>query len=249
MVKLSLLRNTKKGLKNMLESNKPVLIGCGGLAQSGKDTFVKVAKKILKEHGYSSIRLAFADALKEELDPFTKKYYNISVWTNDKKEKELIRRSMVSHGCIMRDIDPAYWINKIDQLIEGVHFNEDVIFVSDCRFPNEVDWVHQKWGGWFVHLKRYSIKDNWVSSLGGLYKPDKLIKDDKVYDDAPNEEEAKNDPICRQKADYCLEMENAIEKTLKETGVKITPESLVDNSYLNGEILTCLKHCPLLTLE
>ena len=62
----------------------------------------------------------------------------------------------------------------------------------------------------------------------------------KVYDDAPNEEEEKNDPICARKADYCLEMENAIERELRLTGNKITVESLIDNTYLNGEIMKCI---------
>lgn len=250
-----MLRNIKKGLKNMLESNKPVLIGVGGIASSGKDTFVKIAKKILKERGYSAIRLAFADALKEELDPFTTKQYGISSWTNNIEEKKLIRRAMVSHGCIMRDIDPAYWINKLDEAIENIHFNEDVIFVSDCRFPNEVDWVHKKWGGWFVHIKKYNIKE-WHptismesfkknSSLYDLSPPVEI----RTYDEAPNEEEAKNDPVCEKRADCRLEMENAIERELRLTGNKISVESLIDNSYLNGEILVCLKQCPLLMLE
>lgn len=231
----------------MRESNKPVLIGIGGFAQSGKDTFVKIAKKQLKEHGYSSIRLAFADALKEELDPFTTKQYGISSWTNDIEEKKLIRRAMVSHGCIMRDINPGYWINKIDRLIENVHFNEDVIFISDCRFPNEVDWVHEKWGGWFVHLSKYSVKSGMqYDSFTGEQTENREWKQ---YDDAPNEEEAKNDPMCAQKADYRLEMENAIERELRLTGNKITVESLIDNTYLNKEISVCLSKCPFLMLK
>ena len=228
----------------MPESNKPIVIGVGGYARSGKDTFVKIARKILKEHGYSSIKLAFADTLKDEIDGFLKSNYNISAWTNDDDEKMVIRPFLVAHGCGKRVITSGkYWIEKLDQLIEGIHFNEDVIFVSDCRFPNEVDWVHQKWGGWFVHVKKYCIKKYDKSSF------EWSEKEYKVYDMAPNEEEATNDPICEKQADYRLEMENAIEKSLRETGVKITPESLIDNSYLNGEILTCLKKCHLLTLE
>lgn len=226
-----------------MPDEKPIVIGAGGFARSGKDTFVKIARKILKEHGYSSIKLAFADTLKDEIDGFLKSSYNISAWTNDDDEKMIIRPFLVAHGCGRRGISNGkYWIDKIDELIEGIHFNEDVIFISDCRFPNEVDWVHQKWNGWFVHVKKYRLLEKYT---GIMYSPET----EKIYDDAPNEEEATNDPICERKADYRLEMENAIEKTLRETGVKITPDSLIDNSYLNGEILTCLKKCPLLTLE
>jgi hypothetical protein len=229
-------------------SDKPIVIGVGGFARSGKDTFVKIAKKILKEHGYSSIKLAFADALKEEIDPFLIANYGISAWTDDTEQKRVIRPFLVAHGCGKREqSNGTYWINKIDQAIEGIHFSEDVIFISDCRFPNEVDWVHEKWGGWFVHLNKYSVKsgmqyDSFTGKESGF-------REWKQYDDAPNEEEAKNAPICAKKADYCLEMENAIERELRLTGNKITVESLIDNTYLNGEISKCLSKCPLLTLE
>jgi len=223
----------------MNKNKTPIIIGIGGLAMSGKDTFVKIAKKILKYNGYSCIKLAFADALKEELNTFTRKYYNVSVWTNDTKEKNLIRRSMVSHGCIMRDIDAKYWIKKIDQAIENIHFNEDIVFIGDCRFPNEVDWVHEKWGGWVVHLKKYTIME--VCEGHGHYEFEK------VFDKAPNEEEAKNDPLVEVQADFKLELENVIERE-KLKGNIITADDLLDSNYLIEEITKCLHHCPFLTL-
>ena len=138
-------------------TNKPIVIGVGGFARSGKDTFVKIAKKILKESGYSPIKLAFADAVKEDMDAFLKENYNISAWTDDTEEKKIIRPFLVSHGCGKRlQTEGKYWIDKVNQEIERIHC-EDVVFVSDCRFPNEVDWIHEKWGGWFVHLKKYTI--------------------------------------------------------------------------------------------
>jgi hypothetical protein len=225
--------------------DKPIVIGIGGMARAGKDTFVKIAKNILKDNGYSSVKLAFADPLKEEIDPFLKQHYNISAWTDDTEEKNIIRPYLVAHGCGKRKIsDGKYWVDQIDQLIEQVHFNEDVIFISDCRFPNEVDWVHQKWGGWFVHLKKYSIvfyaspHENWKENL----------TERRIYDKAPNEEESIQDPLCVERADYCLELENAIEKTQREKGIKITAEALVDDSYLINEITTCLSKCLFLTI-
>lgn len=237
-------------------NDKPIVIGVGGFARSGKDTFVKVAKRILKENGYSCIKLAFADALKEEIDPFLREQYNISAWTDDTEEKALIRPYLVAHGCGKRIMSNGrYWVDKIDQAIATIHFNEDVIFISDCRFPNEADWLHEKWGGWFVHLKKYSITE-WHPTI-----PMKSFKENpalynvsppaeiKRFDQAPNAEEATNDPLCEKKADYCLELENAIERERRLTGNKITPESLVDYSYLINEITTCLSKCPFLTIR
>lgn len=220
----------------MNNDEKPIVIGVGGFARSGKDTFVKIAKKILKENGYSSIKLAFADALREEIDHFLIENYGISAWTDDTEEKTIIRPFLVAHGCGKRaQSNGTYWVNKIDEAIENIHFTEDVVFISDCRFPNEVDWVREKWGGWFVHLKKYSV----VPGMGFS----------KLYDVAPNEEESIQDPICEAKADYKLELENTIEREKRLTGNTITTESLIDNTYLNEEIRLCLMKCPLLNIK
>lgn len=224
----------------MNQNEKPIVIGVGGFARSGKDTFVKVAKRVLKDNGYSSIKLAFADPLKEEIDPFLQQHYGISAWTDETEEKKIIRPYLVAHGCGKRIISKGrYWVDQIDRAIENIHFSEDVIFISDCRFPNEVDWVHEKWGGWFVHLKKYSFV-KYGLEIDPIFQ--------KEYDKAPNEEESYNDPLCEEKADYKLELENAIERMLRETGNKITTESLVDNSYLLNEITVCLSKCPFLTI-
>lgn len=236
--------------------NKPIVIGVGGFARSGKDTFVKIARKILKEQGYNAIRLAFADALKDEIDPFLKKHYGISAWTEDLEEKKLIRPFLVAHGCGKRiQSNGRYWIEKIDYLI-GAHHNShainpnevvDVVFISDCRFPNEVEWVHNKWNGWFIHLSKYSVNngmqyDSFTGKETGRIEW-------KQFDDAPNVEEAENDPICQRKSDLLLEMENAIEREKRLTGNIITTESLIDNTYLNEEIKLCLSKCPLLKFQ
>ena len=242
--------------------NKPIIIGIGGLARSGKDIFVKIAKKILKENGYSCIKLAFADALKEEIDPFLREQYNISAWTDDNQEKQLIRPYLVAHGCGKRIISNGrYWVDKIDQAIESIHFNEDVIFISDCRFPNEADWLHEKWGGWLVHLKKYSVRmdvdhgklspneSQFYSDYPNLATNNIPKKEIKIYDQAPNAEEASNDPLCEQKSDYRLELENCIERERRLTGNKISTESLMDYSYLVNEIIACLTKCPFLTIQ
>lgn len=222
---------------------KPIVIGVGGFARSGKDTFVKVAKQVLKDNGYSCIKLAFADALKEEIDPFLRQHYDISAWTDDTDEKKIIRPYLVAHGCGKRMFgDGRYWIDQIDQAIESIHFTTDVIFISDCRFENEVDWLHEKWGGWFVHLKKYSVKSGMQhdSFTGGEIGH----KEWKQYDEAPNEEEAIQDPKCEAKADYKLELENVVERELRLTGNKISVNDLTYNTYLSGEIKICLSNHP-----
>jgi len=228
--------------------NKPIVIGVGGFARAGKDTFVKVARKILTENGYSSEKLAFADALKIEIGPFIKEFYGIDVWTDNTEEKTVIRPLLVAHGCQKRfQTNGKYWVDKVDEQIQHISSIRDVskhvIFISDCRFPNEVNWTHEKWGGWFVHIKRYSMVQFY----------DKYGDDDgdpiRIFDKAPNDEEAKNDPICQQNADYHLELETVIERELRVNGNKITTDDLMDNTYLNEEIKLCLTKCPFLTIK
>lgn len=230
-------------------SDKPIVIGVGGLARSGKDTFAKIAKKILKANGYSSIKLAFADALKEEIDPFLIEYYGISAWTENTEEKNIIRPLLVAHGCQKRvQTNGTYWIEKIQHALDTIHFGEDVVFVSDCRFPNEADWVHEN-GGWFVHVKKYSMQDAyWVNQPTYQVDTSKIVSS-KIFDLPPNAEETKNDPLCQEKADYDMEAENVMEREKRISGNKITADCLIDNTYLNEEVKLCLSKCPLLTLQ
>jgi len=236
--------------------NNPIVIGVGGFARSGKDTFVKVARKILSENGYTSEKLAFADVLKIEIGPFLKQYYGVDVWTDDSSEKKLIRPLLVAHGCQKRiQTNGIYWVDKVEEQIQRIvsvcDVSKHVIFISDCRFPNEVSWVHDwqklRWSGWFVHLKKYSVNSGiqYDSCTG----KETGYREWKQFDEAPNDEEAKNDPICEKESDYRLELENVIEREQRVNGIKITTDSLLDNTYLNEEIKLCLTKCPFLTIK
>lgn len=209
------------------------LIGVGGFARSGKDLFVKIASKILKEQGYSSKKLAFADALKNDLDSWLLEKYGISAWTVNDDEKKLIRPLMVAHGCCKRtQTNGKYWVEKIDlQIINLINQCDDktVFFVSDVRFENEAEWIHS-WGGWVVHLKKYDCIKDFMSFPEYVYSP------------APNEEEEKNDPLLQKKCDFFLELENV------SSNKKLTDNELLDNVYLNNEIGKCLTKCPFLTI-
>ncbi len=230
----------------MMNNHRPIVIGVGGFARCGKDTFVKVARKILTDNGYSSTKLAFADALKAEIGPFIKEYYGLDVWSDNTEEKTLMRPLLVAHGCQKRiQTNGTYWVDKVDEEIERMKVVRDlskhVIFVSDCRFPNEVTWVHQRWHGWFIHLKKYTFEY--------FLKNDLTHRQEKVFDVAPNDEEAKNDPICEKNADFRLELENIISREQRLSGIKITVDDVVGNTYLNEEIKLCLTKCPFLTIK
>ena len=226
----------------MQEINKRV-IGVSGYARSGKDTFVKIASNILNKNGYNTKKLAFADGLKSDLDDWLKEKYNVSAWTNDDDEKKLIRPFMVAHGCGKRfQTGGQYWIDKVNQSLSTDNSNNTIYFISDVRFDNEAKWLHENWDGYLVHLKRYSC---YTSVLDGK-STNKVLH--RSYDDAPNEEELKQDPLVLSQADYKLELENVIERE-KRLGNIITLDNLMDNSYLVEEITRCLTKCPFLNIQ
>ena len=231
-------------------SNKIKIIGVSGFARSGKDTFVKIASNILNYNGYTTQKFAFADGLKNDLDSWLKDKYGISSWTDNDEEKKLIRPFMVAHGCGKRiQTQGQYWIDKVELQIKNFSKSvksNHVFFISDVRFPNEASWIHTCDNSWLVHLKKY----NYHYSDSSIFVDGKSRNDlpIKIFDVAPNDEEAKNDPLVESKADFNLELKNVIEDGKQHNNI-ISVESLTDNTYLIEEIKKCLTHCPFLNIK
>lgn len=189
------------------------VIGIAGYARCGKDTFVKIAIDLLKKNGYRPIRVAFADMLRDEVTSMLKdnKFEGI-VKTDDPVVKTQMRPLMVWWGCQRRfeSVGGLYWVNEVDSQLRkiGIDMTSNgesseniVVLVSDVRFPNEAKWVHAAWGGQVIHLKKW--QSEW-RKIGQDSSDDVLVK---VYDSAPNEEEAKQDPLVEAMADVKTEWE------------------------------------------
>ena len=189
------------------------VIGIAGFARCGKDTFVKIAIDILKKNGYSPMRLAFADMLKDEVTDMLRDCgFKGRVKTDDPTVKTQMRPLMVWWGCQRRFESEGglYWVNELDNQIQdiindvqggGATTERMVALVSDVRFPNESKWVHEKWDGQVIHLKKW--QNEWRKR--GQDGSDEFLA--KVYDAAPNEEEAKQDPLVEATADVKTEWE------------------------------------------
>lgn len=189
------------------------LIGVGGYARCGKNTFVEIAKNILTKNNYSVIELAFANKLKSEVQEMLRKSgFELDVLNLSAEEKERVRPLFVFWGCQRRfeSEGELYWVNEVDNQLQdiindcqsgGTTTERMVALVSDVRFPNEVRWVHEKWDGQVIHLKKW--QNEWRK--GGQDGSDEFLV--KVYDAAPNEEEAKQDPLVEAMADVKTEWE------------------------------------------
>jgi hypothetical protein len=213
------------------------VIGIAGYARCGKDTFVGIAKNILSANGYTPVRVAFADKLKEEVEAALRlNKFKTTVYNEDSEAKKLIRPLLVWWGCQRRfdtsESGGLYWVDRVnDQLVElqkktpPQQLSKIVALVSDCRFANEVNWVHNNWDGSVIHLKRYTIEERKAGQDGSD------VVDVKVYDAAPNAEEAKNDPIVQELADHRVEWESK---------KKMTSAEAIEDRYLQGVVVEAL---------
>ena len=114
------------------------IIGIGGNARSGKDTLGENFKKILSKSGVKAETFSFADELKRSVDEFLLKETGISAFTEDTKEKQLIRPFLVCWGSdIMRNINDSVWIERLEPKLSDKQVN----IITDMRFMNEFYWV------------------------------------------------------------------------------------------------------------
>ena len=134
------------------------IIGISGNATVGKDSFCQTLIELLAENGFTkSKRLAFADELKYEVDGFLKETMDISAFTTDVKEKQIIRPFLVWWGTdFRRDINKDHWINKLKNKIID---DEAIYIITDVRYQNEFEWLKEN-GGFSIFLDRLDKFNN-----------------------------------------------------------------------------------------
>lgn len=149
------------------------IIGIGGVARAGKNTFANLISELLP----NTVEHAFARKLKQELDPFILDKYGFSAFTENDDEKRLIRPLFEAHGEGKRkQTKGAYWINSV--LYDLTPFSVNII--TDVRYLNEVK-VIQEMGGKVIHLTRFEGSEKYLPV---------------------NETERANDPDVESHADY-----------------------------------------------
>lgn len=100
-----------------------------GWLKSGKDA---VGDRLVRRHGF--VRLAFADALKDEVAAL----HGIPRELMDtQKGKDVVRDVIIAHAQARRAQDPRYWIDAVARGI--IRAAGSGVVVTDWRFPNEHD--------------------------------------------------------------------------------------------------------------
>jgi|TARA_B100001094_G_C18173844_1_gene796720 hypothetical protein len=135
--------------------NTTKIIGLCGTARSGKDTFFDFTKFLLKKGKPRCERVAFADALKNDIEPFLRKKTGISAWTSDDKEKKIIRPILVAYGEAMREISEGkYWINKIKPKLDKNYQLGYLSVITDVRYENEISFLNDYNGSKCIYIDR-----------------------------------------------------------------------------------------------
>jgi len=103
-----------------------------GKRLSGKDTVAKLLKS------EKIVCVAFADELKREYARLSGASYERIMM--DGKYKEEHRRALIELATSTRFIEPTRWA----RLVYEKHVNDEIIVVSDWRFPDEAEYFEKK---------------------------------------------------------------------------------------------------------
>ena len=182
------------------------VIGISGVARVGKDTFFRAIKK--ENPNGTMIRVAFADELKEECNNFLMENVGVSAFTQDTNEKALVRPFLVTYGSqLRRKQDPDCWIKKVSRKIKNLPSGNWKVVITDVRYPNELDWIHNEMRGTSIHISREGLRP-------------------------VNEEEEENDPILKRMCKNKITIPNFNEHTCEKNYTEFVSKMYEDNKEM-----------------
>jgi hypothetical protein len=196
---------------------KNKIIGIAGVAGAGKDLFYELLSEKAK-----CKRFSLGDELKAEIRDYCVFHFGIDPTNCSRQEKNLIRKCLVSHASIKRQLSNGrYWLSKVDPKIKNHIFEQlsnsqevtEYSCITDiryCQYENdEVSWLKNELGGILVHISQF-----------------KIINSEKIFVPPANEDEASQDSTLKELADYtyeCQFIEGSLEhikKTLTNSVIK-----------------------------
>jgi hypothetical protein len=161
--------NKMKANKNIYINGNVNIIGITGRKFNGKDT---LGLYLIEKYSYN--RLGFADSLKEAckcIFTFTdeqlygnEKEIEDSYWKVTPRKifqyigTELFRNQL---HVIMPDVKENIWVEVVKkQILDKIKQNSNTkIVITDVRFQNEVDMIHEL-GGIIIKVNRKSVNNN-----------------------------------------------------------------------------------------
>ena len=162
------------------------VVGLSGVAGSGKDLFCEV----LCEKTNTFERYALADELKLGVRELFIKEYDIDILNCSREDKDKIRPHLVEVAKEKRFASEGrHWVNILERKL--IPLTSDIC-ITDVRYDDyEFDEVFRLRTQMDVTLLHISIYNS--------------INEEKGFVQPPNEEEKRNDPALKSKADYVIE--------------------------------------------
>ena len=149
------------------------IIAFSGRKQSGKTICSEFLKGLLLSNGYSDVEIYnFADPLKEDIcmNMFGLSYVQCYGEDHNKNElvdaywedKQLTARDLMQliGTDLFRKLNNNIWVNALINKIKKSKLQ--VVIVSDCRFPNEIEAIKNN-GGIVFRLNRNPHKSEHIS--------------------------------------------------------------------------------------
>lgn len=130
---------------------KVILIS--GKAQHGKDTVADMICRRLRGDNHKVLVTHYADLLK-----FICAFY--FGWDGIKDENG--RRLLQYVGTdVVREKNPSLWVDFVSTMLTYFNGNWDYVIIPDCRFPNEVSRMAERFDTVYIRVER----PNFVSNL------------------------------------------------------------------------------------
>ncbi|WP_125154409.1 hypothetical protein [Clostridium rectalis] len=128
-----------------------------GKARNGKDSTYEIMKKHLEYYNEKCLRVAYGDCVKF----IAKQYFG---WGGTKNEKGRQLLQYIGTDLVRQKLNkPNYWVDRVIDTIRIVGDEYNYIFITDARFPNEIELVKQAFPT-MVETIRVSRK-NFISPL------------------------------------------------------------------------------------
>lgn len=138
---------------------KKVILICGN-ATVGKDSLTECFLDILSEKGVRCSDEAFADSIKFDLIECIDTRLKIDVLLPSPEEKKIIRPILVAYGEAAKKVNPLVWVDSVlDRIKYKKENNDEIIIISDCRFPIEIERVKEFHDVKIIHLSRFVEKE------------------------------------------------------------------------------------------
>jgi len=134
-----------------------LVIGISGAARSGKDTLCRSLIREFKKVNKQAVRKSLAgDIIKNDLNILIQSKLNLNCFTENTKEKELLRPLMVEYGKLMRNKTHGRYFTS-NFLLEPDKIN----IIPDIRYAeyknDEIYWLKNEMNGFLIFLEREGI--------------------------------------------------------------------------------------------